>query len=133
MFGSKSKEPTEIFLKNESLDLDSLPSLSRQQLSKHNGVEIPKLYVAIKGLVYDVTENEKSYGPGKAYHKLVGKDVGRLLGLNRLQLKEEEDGRIPNTWDLSDLEEKQLKIVEDWIVFFKMRYPIVARIEEDHQ
>lgn len=87
MFGDNNKEPTEIFLKNESLDLDFLPSLSRAQLLKFNGVEDTKLYVAIKGYVYDVTTNDKSYGPGKAYNKLVGKDVGRLLGLNRLQLK----------------------------------------------
>lgn len=132
MFGDNNKEPTEIFLKNESLDLDFLPSLSRAQLLKFNGVEDTKLYVAIKGYVYDVTTNDKSYGPGKAYNKLVGKDVGRLLGLNRLQLKE-EDGRVPDTWDLSDLTEKQLKIVDDWVFFFKMRYPIVARIEDDNQ
>ncbi|KAG5421557.1 hypothetical protein I9W82_000648 [Candida metapsilosis] len=132
MFGDKNKEPTEIFLKNESLDLNSLPSMSREELSKFNGTEDPKLYVAIRGYVYDVTENGKSYGPGKAYNKLVGKDVGRLLGLNKLQLKE-EDGRIPDSWDLSDLTEKQLKIVDDWIVFFKMRYPIIARIEESSQ
>ncbi|CAD1809721.1 Cytochrome b5-like Heme/Steroid binding domain family protein [Candida parapsilosis] len=130
MFGDKNKEPTEIFLDNEKIDLDSLPILSRKQLSKFNGTDDAKLYVAIKGYVYDVTANTKSYGPGKAYNKLVGKDVGRLLGLNKLQLKE-EDGRLPDTWDLSDLTEKQLKIVDDWIVFFKMRYPIVALIQEN--
>jgi len=130
MFGDKNKEPTEIFLDNEKIDLDSLPILSRKQLLKFNGTDDAKLYVAIKGYVYDVTANTKSYGPGKAYNKLVGKDVGRLLGLNKLQLKE-EDGRLPDTWDLSDLTEKQLKIVDDWIVFFKMRYPIVALIQEN--
>ncbi|KAI5969389.1 hypothetical protein CANMA_001456 [Candida margitis] len=114
---------------NERINVDSLPCLSREQLSKFNGTDDTKLYVAIKGYVYDVTANSKSYGPGKAYNKLVGKDVGRLLGLNKLQLKE-ENGRVPDSWDLSDLTEKQLGFIDDWIVFFKMRYPIVAKIEE---
>ena len=44
MFGDKNKEPTEIFLDNEKIDLDSLPILSRKQLLKFNGTDDAKLY-----------------------------------------------------------------------------------------
>ncbi|CAK9438216.1 uncharacterized protein LODBEIA_P24770 [Lodderomyces beijingensis] len=129
MFGSKNKEPTEIYLENEKVDLSALPTLTRSQLATYNGNDKPQLYVGIKGVVFDVTANANSYGAGKAYNKFVGKDAGRLLGLNKLQLKE-EDGDPQNTWDLSSLNEKQLKVVDDWIEFFKMRYPIVATVVE---
>ena len=130
MFGDKSKEPTEIYLQNERIDRDKLPKFTRAQLLSYNGTTKKELYVAIRGNIFDVTENTKSYGPGKAYNKLVGKDSSRLFGLNKLQLKD-TDGNPENSWDISGLDEKQLKIVDDWIEFFKMRYPIVGIVSDE--
>lgn len=117
---------------NSHVDIRTLPILTRPQLSLYNGVDKPQIYVAIRGYIYDVTSNDKNYGPGKSYHKLVGKDVSRLLGLNRLQLKPEESGKGENTWYTGDFSDKQNQIVDKWVLFFRKRYHIVG-VVVDHQ
>jgi len=39
------------------------------------------LYLAIKGVVFDVTAGEKFYGPGKAYSKFAGRDITRSTAM----------------------------------------------------
>lgn len=110
---------------NAQVSLETLPFFSRGQLSRFNGVDSPELYVAIRGYIYDVTSNSKNYGPGKSYHKLVGKDCSRLLGLNRLNL---DQTSTDDTWDTSDLGEKENKRVDKWQEFFSKRYYIVGAV-----
>lgn len=110
---------------NAQISLETLPFYSRGQLSRYNGVDSPELYVAIRGYIYDVTSNSKNYGPGKSYHKLVGKDCSRLLGLNRLNL---DQNSTDDTWDTSDLGEKENKRVDKWQEFFSKRYFIVGAV-----
>lgn len=117
-------EPTEFEIHNNAIDIISLPIYTRGQLAKYNGIDDPKIYVAIRGYIYDVTANSSSYGPGKGYHKLVGKDVSRLLGMNRLTLDDTEE----STWYTGDLNDKQNAIVDKWILFFKKRYKIVGMV-----
>lgn len=92
--------------------------------------------MAIRGYIYDVTSNEKNYGPGKAYHLLVGKDVSRLLGMNKLKLEEENPLTAApgstDTWSTGDLTEKQNNTVDKWVVFFRKRYRIVG-VVVDHK
>lgn len=119
---------------NSQVSIETLPIFTRLQLANFNGTDEPLLYVGIRGFIYDVSSNEKNYGPGKGYHKLVGKDVSRLLALNRLQLNPEdavESGK-ENTWFTGDLTEKQNDTVDKWVVFFQKRYKIVGVII-DHQ
>lgn len=118
-------------LYNSLVDILTLPIYTRSQLQKYNGIEKPQIFVAIKGYIYDVTANLRNYGAGKSYHKLVGKDVSRLLGLNRLQLKPgslEENSEVDSKaeWDTSDFSEKQFEALEKWVLFFKKRYKIVG-------
>lgn len=122
--------PTEFELYNAGVHEWTLPLLTRGQLSKFNGVDRVHIYVAIKGLVYDVSENQKNYGFGNSYHKLVGKDVSRLLALNRLQLKPDAEAGdlVASTWDTSDLTEKQQKALDGWEMYFRKRYKIVAAV-----
>ncbi|CAI5757860.1 unnamed protein product [Candida verbasci] len=129
MFGDNNGEPTEIYKYNESLELHSLPIFTRSQLSNYNGETRDEIYVGIKGYIYDVTSNAQSYGYGKPYHVFVGKEATRLLGLNKLKI-DDLDGK--DTWDYSDLGDKQLAIIDDWIKFFKNRYKIVGIIV-DHE
>ncbi|EMG50682.1 MP3 Probable steroid-binding protein 3 [Candida maltosa Xu316] len=123
MYGDKQQEPTETFLNNEKININDLPIFTRTQLLSYNGVDKPQIYVGIRGYIYDVTPNVKTYGPGKAYHTFVGKDASRMLGLNKLKLPEGAE-----SWYTDDLEDKYQKIIDDWIHFFKMRYNIVGVI-----
>lgn len=132
--GADTPQPTEFEIHNNKIDINTLPIFTRSQLAIYNGVDNPNLYVAIRGYIYDVSANTKSYGPGKGYHKLVGKDVSRLLGLNRLQLKEEPDNCSlqRTTWYTQDFDDKQNLIVDKWVIFFKKRYNIIG-IVVDHE
>lgn len=126
----------EFQIHNKNVTIETLPIYTRLQLSTYNGIATNKLYVGIRGYIYDVSDNAKNYGPGKAYHKLVGKDLSRLLALNRLQLKPEElgndDKALSNTWFTGDLTEKQNAILDKWELFFKKRYRIVGVIVDHH-
>lgn len=127
--------PNEIEKFNGNINMTSLPIFTRSQLSLYNGIEKPEVYVAIRGYIYDVSHNISNYGPGRPYHKLVGKDVSRLLGLNQLQLRP-TDEPYPwvrnNTWYIDDLTEKEILIVDKWVLFFRKRYKTVG-IVVDHE
>ncbi|KAM9921283.1 hypothetical protein OXX80_012206 [Metschnikowia pulcherrima] len=122
--------PNEFELHNSQVDILTLPIYTRTQLLRYNGQDKNRIFVAIKGYIYDVTSNRRNYGAGKSYHKLVGKDVSRLLGLNRLQLKANESdtgpGEHKEEWDTSDFSEKQFQAVDKWVAFFNKRYRIVG-------
>ncbi|GEQ67162.1 hypothetical protein JCM33374_g825 [Metschnikowia sp. JCM 33374] len=130
--------PQDIEIYNSQVDIHNLPIFTRSQLRRYNGQDRPQIFVAIKGYIYDVTNNKRNYGVGKSYHKLVGKDVSRLLGLNRLQLKPTDSSGdrgihdIREEWEYSDFTEKQNQALEKWIIFFKKRYKIVG-VVVDHQ
>lgn len=121
----KTNVPTEFEIYNDNIDINKLPVFTLAQLAQYNGIDNPEIYVAIQGIIYDVTSNAKAYGPGKSYSRLVGKDLLRLLGLN--SLKQKPDDKMP-TWFIEDLNERQLGIIEKWIVFFRKRYRVVGII-----
>lgn len=125
-----NKEDPEVIEYNESLDITQIPMFNRTQLSIYNGIDDQKIYLAIKGYVYDVSSNAKSYGPGKSYNKLVAKDSTRLLGLNKLVMPENDVNDQKQTWDTDDFTEKQHETVNKWVEFFRKRYRIVGLIAE---
>lgn len=136
IFRMAEQTENEFQIHNNNVSIETLPMYTRLQLARFNGVDKSQLYVGIRGYIYDVSDNTKSYGPGKAYHKLVGKDLSRLLALNRLQLKldepDKDDKDVTNTWYTGDLTEKQISVLEKWVLFFKKRYRIVGVIVEHH-
>ncbi|EJP64944.1 hypothetical protein NHJ13051_001640 [Beauveria bassiana] len=92
--------------------------ITLEELAKCNGVDSDKIYVAIKGKVYDVTGNS-SYLPGKAYHVFTGKDASRALGMTSTKPED-----VVADW--STLSEKEKGVLDDWITFFSKRYNIVG-------
>lgn len=133
---TEAKAPTEFEIYNSQVSILTLPTFTRLQLAQYNGRTKNQLYVAIRGYVYDVTSNEKNYGVGKTYHLLVGKDVSRLLGINKLKLQEDNSSlsssTMANTWYTGDLTEKQNEKVDKWAEFFRKRYRIVG-VVIDHR
>ena len=92
-----------------------------QELAKYNGITNPKMYVAIKGVVFDVTRNTDSYGPQAGYHVFVGKDCSRALAKSSLDPAD----CVPE-WE--DLPDKAKKVLDDWFQFFKLRYNVIGSV-----
>lgn len=120
------EKSSEIEHYNDNIDSVDLPVFTRSQLSIYNGVNNPKVYIGIKGYVYDVTTNLDSYGPGKSYNTLTGKEVTRLFAINKLKVPEGDGDQ--KLWDIDDLSDKQKDAVVKWIEFFHCRYKVVGII-----
>lgn len=95
--------------------------ISTSDLAKCDGLRSDKIYVAIKGTVFDVTRNAASYGPGKGYHIFAGKDASRALAKSSLKSEDASP-------DYADLGEKERKTLDDWYRFFSLRYNIVGKV-----
>ena len=117
----------------------ALPSsgrfLSTDDLAKHDGKDndVPAgyaarpIYIGAGDKVYDVSFGGlMNYGPGGPYHKFAGRDVSRALA--KMSLNDED---VANN-DTSDLDEKQLAVLRDWIKTFeeKKGYPIVGILKK---
>ncbi|XP_020385451.2 neudesin [Rhincodon typus] len=91
------------------------------ELAKYNGEEKDQpIYMAIKGVVFDVTSGKEFYGKGGPYNALVGKDSTRAVA--KMSLEPED-----LTHDTTGLTEEELNSLDD--VFndlYKTKYPIVG-------
>ncbi|XP_061599683.1 neudesin [Cololabis saira] len=94
---------------------------TEEELRGHDGSEEGKpIYMAVKGVVFDVTTGEEFYGKDAAYNALVGKDSTRAVAKMSLDPAD-------LTPDTAGLSEEQLASLES--VFegtYKAKYPIVG-------
>ena len=87
----------------------------------------PSIYVGAGDKVFDVSfGGGMFYGAKGGYSKFAGKDVSRALA--KMSFDPED---LANT-STDDLEDKQKKVLEDWITTFeeKKGYPIVGRLKK---
>ncbi|KAL2114502.1 hypothetical protein VUR80DRAFT_5987 [Thermomyces stellatus] len=108
------KQPVELAPPNYS-------PMSVEKLEESNGTDGKPCYVAIKGIIFDVSGKEM-YQPGGAYSVFAGKDASRALGLMSTK---PADVR-PDWFDLADKEKDTLN---DWFTFFSKRYNVVGTVE----
>jgi predicted heme/steroid binding protein len=122
------------------LPAEQLQTFTADELWQYNGInnsnkgkevsdtsEKPLIYIAVKGVVYDVTwESEKFYNPGCCYHCFAGRIATRGLAKIDLQCTDFRD-------DVGDLSAKQLAKLKEWIEKYEGKYQIVGRIGSDKQ
>lgn len=58
--------------------MNNLPAFSRMQLALRNGQDKPDIWVAYKGVIYDVTES-RLWRNGKHYEHWAGQDLTEEL------------------------------------------------------
>jgi len=91
-----------------------------EELKKYDGSNpTSPIYLACKGVVYDVTAGEGFYGPGGPYGVFSGRDASRALA--KMDLKE----TAAHTNDLSAAEKQTL---DEWAAKFSSKYPIVGKV-----
>ncbi|EJD01291.1 cytochrome b5 [Fomitiporia mediterranea MF3/22] len=89
---------------------------SEEGLSKFDGTDKTKpIYLAIDGIVYDVTEGRRTYGPGGSYNFMAGHDAARAFATGCFATH--------RTHDIRGLSERELKArphtcLEHWKNFF---------------
>lgn len=109
--------------------------LNKEELAKHDGTSetIPDgyattpIYLGAGDKVYDVSFGGVGfYGPKGGYHRFAGKDASRALA--KMSFEPED---LENT-SVEDLEEKNKKILLDWIKTFaeKKKYPVVGNLKK---
>jgi membrane-associated progesterone receptor component len=114
-------------------DPEKLAFLSEEELWKNNGDgEVPEgyaiapIYIGAHDKVYDMSFGGVGfYGKGCSYNVFAGRDAARSLATMSLN---PEDAKNP---DISDLSEKQIKVLNDWKKTFEERkgYPIVGKLK----
>ncbi|XP_010219634.1 PREDICTED: neudesin [Tinamus guttatus] len=78
------------------------------------------IYLAVKGVVFDVTSGKEFYGKGAPYNALAGKDSTR--GVAKMSLDPAD-----LTHDITGLTEEELKSLDDTFNnVYKAKYPIVG-------
>lgn len=110
--------------------------LTAEDLAKYtgeDGQEVPEgyaatpIYIGAGDKVFDASFGGVAfYGAGGGYNKFAGKDISRALA--KMSFDPED---LANA-NVDDLEEKQIKVLDDWIKTFeeKKGYPIVGRLKK---
>ena len=96
--------------------------ISLEELATADGSNPDKVWVAIKGTVFDVSGNS-SYVKGGSYNIFAGKDASRALAKSSVK----PEDALPNWSDLSD---KEKGVLNDWYTFFSKRYNIMGKIPQ---
>ena len=106
--------------------LNELPTMSYEELSQHCDGE--KVYLGLKGVVFDVSSNEV-YREGGGYHVFAGKDAS--VALAKMNFADELMDPTKTHWTKEgELDEKQWKVLDEWVVFYEKRYKIIAKLED---
>lgn len=85
--------------------------LTHLQLKQYNGVDNPKLFIALKGQIYDVT-GSPFYEPGSGYHAFTGRDAS----INLAKMSHEE--QYYNKWEAIELDREETQVLNDWVARF---------------
>ncbi|KAJ3073360.1 hypothetical protein HDU98_001709 [Podochytrium sp. JEL0797] len=92
------------------------------ELAQFDGKDEAKpVYLAIKGIVYDVSSARKMYSPGSGYSVFAGKDASRALAMSSLKPED-------CVADYSGLSAEQTETLEKWIAFYQKKYDIMGTV-----
>ncbi|KAL6933350.1 related to Damage response protein 1 [Hanseniaspora guilliermondii] len=98
-----------------------------KELSNYDGHMDPKIYIAVKGSVFDCTLGRQFYGPSGPYSNFAGRDASRGLAMNSF-----DDNMIrdidQDIDDLSDLSVQQMEALDSWFEHFNRKYTYVGKL-----
>lgn len=94
-------------------------------LCKYNGSDNEKIFIAVKGRVFNVTKGASFYGPGGPYANFAGRDASRGLAKSSFELSliTPIDQPIDTLQGLSSTD---LETLDQWEEHFENKYPVVG-------
>ncbi|KAF3936287.1 Neudesin [Dactylella cylindrospora] len=99
-------------------------------LLKHNGKDDPRILMAVKGVVFDVTSGSAFYGPGGPYSIFAGRDASRGLAKGAL-----EEGLLTPVGEkidtLGDLSGDEREALQGWFDQFSGKYLVVGELRNE--
>jgi membrane-associated progesterone receptor component len=95
--------------------------LTPQQLAQYDGVKDKKLFLALKGVIYDVT-GSPFYEPGSGYHSFTGRDASINLA------KMSHDEQYYNKYGEITLDQEETSVLNDWVARFESKYHKVGKV-----
>lgn len=112
---------------NEGDDTVVSGKFTPQSLAKYNGKDDPKVFLAVRGRVFDVSNGATFYGPGGPYENFAGRDASRGLALNSFDptVLTPLDQPID---DLEGLNASELESLDGWEEHFENKYRIVGTL-----
>ncbi|ODQ82537.1 hypothetical protein BABINDRAFT_30132 [Babjeviella inositovora NRRL Y-12698] len=105
-------------------------SFTPKTLFKYNGHDMQEIYIAVKGVVYDVSAGRSFYGPSGPYANFAGHDASRGLALNSFDAECIRDFDQPID-DLKDLTPEDIDSLDGWEEHFQKKYPVVGTLVEN--
>eukprot|EP00923_Selenidium_pygospionis_P056611 GHVN01098795.1.p1 GENE.GHVN01098795.1~~GHVN01098795.1.p1 ORF type:complete len:186 (+),score=13.41 GHVN01098795.1:203-760(+) len=103
-----------------------LKHFTLEELAAYNGTKGARIYVSIRGVVYDVSlQGREFYGPGGSYHLFAGRDATMALATMSLE---------PSVLDSKDWQANELPLLEketlaSWIEKFESKYAVVGYVD----
>lgn len=101
-------------------------------LAKYNGKDDPKIFMAVKRRVFDVSQGAAFYGPGGPYENFAGRDASRGLAKNSF-----DKSMLTNLNDkidlLDDLNDSDNETLNGWEEHFENKYKVVGKLYENDE
>lgn len=105
-------------------DIQSVKVFTNKALAQFDGTHTDKpIYMAVKGVVFDVTSGKEYYGAGSSYNALAGKDCTRAVA--KMSLDPED--LISDTTGLDDSYLESLDRI--FTSTYKAKYPVVGYMD----
>lgn len=122
-FGSSPRDDADEESEEEK-EVDPPRDFTIEQLREFDGVKNEKIYIAMRGEVYDVSNAKAYYGVDSSYHCFAGRDASRAMA--KLSFDEAE---LSNQ-NLDDLGIFEKDVLQNWIDKFKYvkQYPVVGKL-----
>eukprot|EP00756_Hemistasia_phaeocysticola_P046455 Hpha_TRINITY_DN20241_c0_g1::TRINITY_DN20241_c0_g1_i1::g.168267::m.168267 len=98
------------------------PSMTIEELEKYTGEDGAPIYIALRGVVYDVSQSQELYGPGKRYQVLTGRDT--TCALAKMDLSDQ----ALRTSHYQPKGEQELASVTGWEKRLQAKYPVIASL-----
>jgi predicted heme/steroid binding protein len=95
--------------------------LTYEELRKHDGVINKTVFVALKGVIYDVSSSE-FYGVGGGYHQFAGHDASINLA------KMSHDDQYLDKYGEITLDKEEFGVLNDWVIRFETKYLKVGQV-----